>query len=247
MRDIALLLILKTSVFAPLSTKKLVIAIDGPAASGKSTSARLVARALNYLYVDTGAMYRAVTLKVLRRGIDPEDELRVGEVARLARIDLKTGLEGLGVFLDEEDVTEEIRSADVTRSVSAVSRIRGVREAMVRLQRNIGSIGGVVLEGRDIGTIVFPNADLKIFMVATLDVRVRRRLDELCASGMQVQPDVLREEIKRRDELDSTRDESPLMRAADAIELDTSRLTIDEQVEFVIKKAKGFLQNKAFK
>ncbi len=225
-----------------MSTKKLVIAIDGPAASGKSTTARLVAAALNYLYVDTGAMYRAVTLKVLRKRLDPEDELYIEEVARLARIDLKNGAEGLRVFLDDEDVTEEIRSAEVTRNVSAVSRIRGVREAMVRLQRHIGLIGGVVLEGRDIGTVVFPNADLKIFMVAELDARVQRRRDELHARGTQIRPEMLREEIKRRDELDSTRQESPLVKAADAIELDTSKLTIEEQVDFVVRKAKEFLR-----
>jgi cytidylate kinase len=224
-----------------LRTKNLVIAIDGPAAAGKSTTARLVAKALNYLHVDTGAMYRAVTLKVLRSKIDPGDSARVEEIARKVKIELKSTVDGSRVDLDGEDVTSGIRDTDVTRHVSVVSRMRGVRDAMVCLQREIGSSGGVVLEGRDIGTVVFPDADLKIFLIANLDERAKRRRDELRARGRETPLDLLREEIRMRDELDSTREMSPLVKAPDAIELDTSGLTIEEQVAFVTGKAKELL------
>jgi cytidylate kinase len=224
-----------------LSTKKLVIAIDGPAASGKSTTARLVADRLGYLYVDTGAMYRAITLKVLRKGVPPDDILRVEEMARSARVELKRERDGLRVLLDDEDVTEEIRQAEVTRTVSAISSIRGVRAVLVAKQRIIGGDGGVVLEGRDIGTVVFPGADLKIFMVADLDARSKRRAREMERQGAEMHPKDVGAEIELRDRLDSSRNESPLIKASDAIELDTSALTIEEQVEFVVNKATEIL------
>ncbi|MDH4069573.1 MAG: (d)CMP kinase, partial [Ignavibacteria bacterium] len=163
--------------------KRLVITIDGPAASGKSTTARRVAERLGYMYIDTGAMYRAVTLDVIRRKIDLRDEKKVVGIAASASIELKPGPFKLHLFLNGEDVTAEIRSSEVTRSVSAVSRIRGVREALVRIQRRLGRDGGVVLEGRDIGTVVFPGADLKIFMVADIRARSRRRAAEMRDRG----------------------------------------------------------------
>jgi cytidylate kinase len=224
-----------------VGVKRLVIAIDGPAASGKSTTARLVAQHLGYLHVDTGAMYRAVALKLLRKGVPPSDTAEAERVAKESTIDLRQQHDGLHVFLDGEDVTGEIREAAVTRTVSGVSAIRGVREALVRKQRAFGRDGGVVVEGRDIGTIVFPDADLKIFMVADLNERSRRRARELSGRGVEAEADRVGAEIARRDRLDSTREESPLTKAADAIELDTSGLTIEDQVGFVMQKAMALL------
>jgi len=230
-----------------LNAKKLVIAIDGPAASGKSTTARLVAKRLGYLHVDTGAMYRAITLKVLKSGLKPDDVGNVGLLLTSTRVELQRTNDSVRVLLDGEDVTEGIRSAEVTRAVSAVSRIRQVREAMVLEQRKMAEGQGIVLEGRDIGTVVFPKAHLKIFMVANLEARARRRQNELKAKGINANTKSLLKEIQERDALDTTRDESPLKRAADAIELDNSNLTINEQVEFVLKKAKRLLEQNEVK
>jgi len=224
-----------------LQAKRLVITIDGPAASGKSTTARKVAEKLGYLYVDTGAMYRAVTLEVLRRGVDPEDEQAIGKIVQSVSVALKPGKDALQVILNGVDVARDIRKPEVTRNVSAVSRVRAVREFLVSLQRKLGAQGGVVLEGRDIGTVVFPGADLKIFMVADLDARSQRRTLEMRSQGLDAEDGTIAEEIRKRDLLDSTRAESPLARAGEAIEVDTSRLSIDQQVDFVVKKAKELL------
>ncbi len=221
-----------------VSHKKLVIAIDGPAAAGKSTTAKLVAGRLGYLHVDTGAMYRAVTLKVLRAGIAPDDRSRISEIVGSTRIELRRPADDLIVLLDGEDVSREIREPRVTRAVSAVSSLRDVRAAMVREQRRMGKDGGIVLEGRDIGTVVFPNADVKFFLVATIEARALRRQAELRERGVDADIDSLRREIEERDRTDSTRSESPLRKAADAIEVDTSSMTIAEQVEFVVQKVK---------
>ncbi len=221
-----------------MSHKKLVIAIDGPAAAGKSTTAKLVAGRLGYLHVDTGAMYRAVTLKVLRAGIAPDDRNRISEIVGSTRVELRRSADDLTVLLDGEDVSREIREPRVTRAVSAVSSLHDVRAAMVREQRRMGKDGGIVLEGRDIGTVVFPDADLKFFMVATIEARALRRQAELRERGVEAELDSLRREIEERDRTDSTRSESPLRKAADAIEVDTSSMTIAEQVEFVVQKVK---------
>jgi cytidylate kinase len=215
--------------------KDLVIAIDGPAASGKSTTAKLVARRLGYVHVDTGAMYRAVTLKVLRAELDPLDEESIGRLLESTRVALEDHAGVLRVFLDDEDVTEEIRTPEVTRSVSSVSSLRSVRRAMVREQRRMGEKGGIVLEGRDIGTVVFPDADVKFFVVASINERARRRLREIRQTGVEADLEDLERELEERDRTDSTRSESPLQRADDAIEVDTSSLTIDQQVELVVE------------
>lgn len=235
---------------------KIVIAIDGPAAAGKSTTARLVAERLGYLHVDTGAMYRAMTLKVLLCGIDPND---VAEVEKLAeqteiRLERDTGTPAevsngrqagsLRVFVDGNDVTDEIRRPEVDRAVSAVSSYKKVREVMVREQRRMGEHGGIVLEGRDIGTVVFPDADLKIYMVANVEERARRRQKELAAQGITTSLDDLVKEIVTRDEKDSRRALSPLRKADDAIILDTSTMTVDQQVEFITRKAKEIIERK---
>ncbi len=215
--------------------KKLIIAIDGPAGSGKSTTARLLASKLGYIYLDTGAMYRAFTLKVLRQGIDLCDEPALSRLARQTDIRLEPGKNNLRVFLDGEDVTEKIRTPEIDRAISLVSQVKGVRERMVELQRKLGKAGGIVAEGRDIGTVVFPNADVKIFLIASPEARAERRLKDLTAQGIQVSVDEVLADIQRRDELDSNRAISPLKKAEDAIELDTSTLTIPRQVEAILK------------
>jgi cytidylate kinase len=221
-----------------LSQQKLVIAIDGPAASGKSTTAKLVARKLGYLHIDTGAMYRAITLKILRNGISEFLSKRISALLNETRVELVQENDSLKILLDGEDVTDAIRTPEVTTAVSSVSAVRIVRDAMVNEQRRMGAGGGVVLEGRDIGTVVFPDADLKIYMIATADARAERRQRELEAKGISTDIAVLKDEIQHRDKKDTTRDESPLRKADDAIELDTSNLTIEKQVEFIFNKAK---------
>lgn len=210
--------------------KKLVIAIDGPAASGKSTTARLVAGRLGYLHVDTGGMYRAMTLKVLRAGIDPADTAAIDVLAAGTTITVAAvgGREGIG--LDGEDVSDAIRSPEVTRAVSQVSAVRSVRELMVREQRRLAANGAVVLEGRDIGSVVLPGADVKIFLVADPAERARRRRKELLARGVDIPLVELEREIRERDRRDSSREISPLKKADGAVEVDTSSLTVDEQV-----------------
>lgn len=226
-------------LFIPIcrNLRKIVIAIDGPAASGKSTTARLVADRLGYLHIDTGAMYRAVTLRVLEEKIPLDDRERIGSLAEATRIRLERSDGANRVYVGNRDVSREIRSEPVTRSVSAVSSYQRVRDVLVREQRRIAREGGVVLEGRDIGTVVLPNADLKIFMVACVPERVRRRKIELEAEGESIDSARLEEEILERDRLDSTREASPLRKAPGAIEVDTSSLSIEEQVQFVVDRA----------
>lgn len=221
--------------------KKLVIAIDGPAASGKSTTARLVARRLNYLHIDTGAMYRAITLKVIEQGVDPADTEAVKRIAEQTQVKLVRDASGDRVLLDGRDVTLQIRSPQVTALVSKISSIPAVRDVMVREQRRMAEQGGVVLEGRDIGTVVLPNADLKIFMTANVKQRAERRRLELKNAGVDVNLESLEREIEQRDLLDSTRETSPLKKAPDAIELDTSDLTIEQQVDFIVRRAQELL------
>jgi cytidylate kinase len=223
----------------------LVIAIDGPAGSGKSTTARLVAERLGLLHIDTGAMYRAVTVAVLERGLDPDDEEGIARLMDTTRIELRRDQgSGIQVVLNGNDITERIRDGDVTRSVSAVSRLRHVREAMVREQRSLAQGQGVVLEGRDIGTVVFTDADVKFFLVASLEARARRRHAELGVKGAGITYQDVVEEMATRDRLDSTRDASPLRAADDAIRIDTSNLTIEQQVAIVVETARVAIAGK---
>lgn len=224
--------------------KKLVIAVDGPAASGKSTTSKLVAKDLGYLYVDTGAMYRAMTLKVLQHEINLEAEERISRLAEKTNIRLEQHDDQLKVFLDSKEVTRAIRSRAVTNAVSAVSAIKKVREVMVREQRRIGVNGGIVLDGRDIGTVVFPNADLKIFMIANVKERASRRQKDLIKEGVDVSLEELVEEINERDRKDSKRNISPLRKADDAIILDTTNLTIAKQVKFIVNKANEIIDKR---
>ena len=231
------------SVRTSLNLKQIVIAIDGPAASGKSTTARLVAERLGYLHVDTGAMYRAMTLKVLTQGIDIRDAEAVEELAEQTEIRLERENGGLKVILDGHDVTKQIRKPEVTKAVSAVSSYEKVRAAMVREQRRMEKEGGIVLEGRDIGTVVFPSAELKIYMVANVEERARRRQEELKAEGISSDVELVAQEIMERDEKDSNRELSPLRKAPDAVVLDTSRMTIEQQVDFIVQKAREIINH----
>ncbi|MBU1298618.1 MAG: (d)CMP kinase [Bacteroidetes bacterium] len=224
--------------------KKIVIAIDGPAASGKSTTAKLTAEKLNYLHIDTGAMYRALTLKVIENNVNPEDETSVYDTVKNCVIEFDRNKNAMLVFLDGKNVTEAIRNREVTRNVSAVSSYKKVRQLMVNEQRRLSEGGGVVLEGRDIGTVVVPNADLKIFMVASVEERVKRRQKELAEKGTNVDYDKLVKDIIDRDTKDSKRTESPLRKADDAIILDTSNLTINQQVDFIVDKALEIINSK---
>lgn len=221
--------------------RKIVIAIDGPAASGKSTTARLVAERLGYLHLDTGAMYRAVTLRVLEEGIPLDDVPAIGALAENTRIRLERSATGMRVFVNDRDVTQDIRSEHVTLHVSQISSYQNVRSVLVREQRRMAANGGAVLEGRDIGTVVLPDAELKIFMIAGVPERVRRRKKDLEAIGENVDSDRLEHEILERDRLDSTRKASPLRKPEGAVEIDTSSLTIEEQVQFVVDKAKEII------
>jgi cytidylate kinase len=224
--------------------KKITIAIDGPAASGKSTTAKLVAHKLGYLHIDTGAMYRAITLKALDEKIDFNDIKEIVRIAQTSAVRLEVEDGTTKVFLDGNEVTKRIRTQLVNRSVSTVSSYEGVRDVMVQEQKKMASIGGVVLEGRDIGTVVLPKAELKIFMVASVEERARRRKKDLALVGIEAHQDDLVKEIDARDKKDSTRETSPLRKASDAIELDTSNLTIEEQVDFILERAKDIIRKK---
>lgn len=214
--------------------KGFVVAIDGPAASGKSTTARLAAQRLGFLYLDTGAMYRAVTWKAMEEGIHPDDAAGLAELVARIRLDLTEDPAGPRVLVDGRDVTDGIREPRISREVSRVSRVPAVRRAMVTAQRSLGERGAVVVEGRDIGTVVFPRAAVKIFLAASIEERARRRREELRRAGLDQDLDELREEIHRRDELDSGREDSPLRQADDAVRIDTTGLTVEEQVERVV-------------
>ncbi|MDZ7361646.1 MAG: (d)CMP kinase [candidate division KSB1 bacterium] len=214
--------------------RRLIIAIDGPAGSGKSTTARLLAKRIGYIYLDTGAFYRALTLKVLDAGVSPEDSASILQLAEKMNIEMQPLEDKNRVLLDGREVTQQIREPAVTNAVAPIAANPRVRAIMVEKQRAIGRNGGVVMEGRDIGTVVFPDADLKIFMQASLDERARRRQEELAAMGIVRDREILKEEIARRDQNDSTRMVAPLIRAADAILLDTTSLTIEQQVDFIV-------------
>ena len=213
----------------------MIVAIDGPAASGKSTTAKMVAKKLQMTYLDTGAMYRAVTLALLRSNTDLDDYDFVCQVVDELELDIYDQEGKTVVILDGEDVSQAIRSVPVTKNVSAVSAMKYVREAMVEIQRNIGKKTNCVVEGRDIGTVVFPDAEFKIFMVADVKMRAERRLKELQEMGDDRSLQEVMADLKRRDKKDSTRAHSPLQKAGDAIEIDTSMLSINQQVEKVEK------------
>lgn len=208
------------------------IALDGPAGAGKSTVARLVAQALGFVYVDTGAMYRAVTWLTLSRGISVEDVGAIVAAAREISIDLAPGETGQLVFVDGKDVTEYIRSSDINRNVSYIARIPEVRELLVSMQQRLAQGKGVVMDGRDIGTKVLPDAEVKVYLTANARRRAERRFSEL--GNPQISIEELEAQIRNRDFLDKEREVSPLMQADDAVLLDTTEMTLEEVVDAVL-------------
>lgn len=215
-----------------------IIAIDGFSSCGKSTVAKALAKELNFVFVDSGAMYRAVTLYFIRHNIDFQDKLQIINALEHIQIDLIAHTTHTQILLNNEDVSVEIRQMEVSSKVSEVSTIKEVRQAMVAQQQKLGARRNIVMDGRDIGTTVFPDADLKIFMTASPSVRAERRYAELTAKGEQVTMEEIQENLAHRDHIDSTREESPLRQADDALILDNSALTQEEQLKFVLDQIK---------
>ena len=217
----------------------LVIAIDGPAGVGKSTVARRLAERLGFTYVDTGATYRAAALKVLESGASPDDERAVAEIVARADIRLATDARQARVLLDGQDVSRRIRKPEVTLAASKVSRLPEVRQRLIALQRSVPAGRGMVMEGRDIGTVVFPEAPLKIFLRADPEERARRRLGQEKEEGQARSLEQTAQEIDRRDRLDTERKISPLVAAPDACQIDSTRLTADQVVERIVELARN--------
>ena len=213
------------------------IAIDGPAAAGKSTIAKIVAEKLGYIYIDTGAMYRAITMKALTEGINMASNEEAGKLLALTEIDLQPSENGQLVFLDKVDVTDAIRSQDVTKAVSEMAAHELVRKRMVELEQQLADGRGVVMDGRDIGTHVLTDAALKVFMSATVEERARRRFEENQKRNIFTSLEDLQAEIAERDKMDSEREVSPLRQAEDAVFLDTTHLTIDQAAQQIMKLA----------
>lgn len=216
----------------------ILIAIDGPAGSGKSTTARLLARALGVPHLNTGALYRAVTWALLKRGIWPGEPERISEVLDALRLELRPAPEGFRIWVDGQDVTDALYQPEVAAHASEVSALPEVRAWLLDRQRALGEAGGLVVEGRDIGTVVFPDADLKVFLVADLRERARRRWQELHSQGVEISPEQVEAELRKRDERDAMRPIAPLRPAADARILDTTALSVEEQVACILQWAR---------
>jgi cytidylate kinase len=227
----------------PSLKKRLIIAIDGPSGAGKSTAARSLAKRLGYLYIDTGAMYRAVALKVKASAVSAEDDQTLSKLASTLRITLIPAEDGIRVHCNGEDITEAIRSPEISRLASDISKRKGVREALVGMQREMGRGGGVVLEGRDIGTVVFADADVKFYLDADPEERAKRRFKELLEKGVKVNFQETLEEVKKRDHNDINRTLSPLRKAKDAFSINSTRHSaeevVEEMVRIIVQKEKG--------
>lgn len=223
-----------------MKLKKLSVAIDGPAAAGKSTVAKIIAEDYSYIYIDTGAMYRALTYKAMDAGVDLKDEALVADVLSHIKIELHPSEEGQIVTINGENVTDVIRTTEVTNNVSFVAMHPLVREEMLKRQRQLATEGGVVMDGRDIGTHVLPNAELKIFLKASVEERAKRRHEENLKKGYSSDLEQLMQEIANRDKLDSEREVAPLRKAEDAIEIDTTALTIHD----VVKKIEDYIEER---
>lgn len=217
----------------------MIIAVDGPSGAGKSTVARILAKRLGFLYIDTGAMYRALTLKVLENRIPVSDEKQIHGLAGKTKIDLRSNHDGsLSVLLDGRDVSFDIRQPRITRFVSDVAKIKEVRQVLVGMQRKLGQKSDCVLDGRDIGTVVFPDAQKKFYIDASPQVRVERRFKELKGLGQEITFDEVEKDLANRDKIDSTRAVSPLRKAEDAIYIDTSGLSIEQVVDKMFASVK---------
>lgn len=224
--------------FVNLQTmSKTTIAIDGPAGSGKSTLAKMVAERLGFTYLDTGAMYRAITYLAIKKGI-VDDEEAVGKYVLGLDVTLNFENGTTSVFVNDTEVTDFIRTPEVNGKVSEIAAMPAVRKELVRMQRQMGENGNVVAEGRDQTTIVFPDADLKIYLTADVDVRTERRYKEYSEKGIVIDIEEVKENLKKRDKIDSSRAVGPLMKAENAIEVDTSKLSVDEEFEILIENIK---------
>ena len=210
----------------------IIVAIDGPAGSGKSTIAKIIAKKFNFTYIDTGAMYRMITLYLLENNIDFDDLKEVERVLNTVNLDMQ----GDKFFLDNVDVSTKIREKRINENVSKVASIKIVRSNLVDLQRKISNNKNVILDGRDVGTVIFPNAQVKIFLIASPEERARRRYNEFLEKKVEITYDEVLKSLKERDYIDSTRNESPLKKADEAIELDTTNLTIEDVINFISKK-----------
>jgi len=219
--------------------KKLTIAIDGPSGAGKSSVARSLAKRLGYNYIDTGAMYRSVAFKAKEKGIFQEDELALNQLASSLHITFTTEREQTRVFCDGEDITTAIRTPEISRLASSISSRKGVREALVQMQREMGKEGGVILEGRDIGTVVFPDADVKFYLDAESDERVKRRYHEMVEKGVKVDFKETQKDLVQRDHHDMHRTHSPLKKANDALFIDSTHRPAEEVVEEMVRIVKA--------
>lgn len=216
-----------------MNDEKLQVAIDGPASAGKSTVAKLVAAKFSYVYCDTGAMYRSTTLKALRNGYKLDDEASILKMLANTQITFKPGEQQQKVFVDGEEVTNDIRQENVTNNVSTVASLSGVRKELVNRQQQIAAAGGIVMDGRDIGTTVLPDAKVKIFLIASVDERAERRFKDNAEKGIHVPLEKLKQEIEERDYKDSHRKVSPLTKADDAKEIDTTLMSIEDVVNAI--------------
>ncbi len=215
----------------------MIIAIDGPAGAGKSTVARYLANELGFVYLDTGAIYRALTLKALNNNMDFQDEPGLAQMSKNTKLDISNNKDGtIRILMDGEDVSEEIRLPIVNQHVSRVARIKQVREAILKLQQHTGSMNNSVVDGRDIATVVFPNANKKFYLDAEFNVRVSRRHKELLLTGKEISLEEVGLDLKNRDHIDSTRSCAPLKRAEDAIYIDTTKMTIREVIDKLLKE-----------
>lgn len=225
-----------------MDEKAIAIAIDGPAAAGKSTVAKKIAEKLSYIYIDTGAMYRALTLKALNENLETNDEKKIHQLLMQTEIELVAKNKKQIVFLDKKDVSEEIRGQQVTNEVSQIAKHSSVRKEMVRRQQQFAKNRGVVMDGRDIGTHVLPDAEIKLFLIASVEERAQRRFEENKIRGIHTELEELKNEIEARDKSDMNREVSPLVKAEDAIEVDTTSLSIEEVVDHILQIVSEYMK-----